>query len=988
MNPSPLPARLPRGRSRLFSSAAVRPTAALILSAFLLLGCDKDGDPLDTQGGFDTQDTADATCVPDCDGRECGADGCGGTCGEGCLGDASCDEAEGFCFCEDTEPCDGDCPPGTICDEVLDECVTCTPDCDGRACGSDGCGGTCGEGCAEGQQCEDDSGQCGASVYGLGYWRFEGSDRSTLVDSGPHGLDGTQNPRPSRSSDVPVASIPLSQAGNAQALDLGWVDANTGGFFLVPDEDLLLSMWDTDFTVEAWVRLDSLSDTSDGTQRQVLLQKKRDSDPDQNQEYMILVQRGTLEPSPNYGKQEGFTGRELLIVFGSGSALWGVTSNLELDDNAWHFISVAVDVAGQQIRFGIDDSFETIDFEDNGRVINDGPLRVGSHQGSDGSPNHFLRGAIDELRISHGVLAPEDLLSASMPDCNGNTVWDGLDISAGTSADCNGNGAPDECDVADGVSDDCQGDGVPDECQLTRAVSLSHHQSMGSLAWRSDATYMAWLTRYDVVDGASILDAFEVTIGSLATGATVDTYVWTDPDGDGNPRDAQVLWSGTTTKLEGEATLVVDVPEIDVGSTGSIFYVGCVLPEPPSSDDFPGQFDIAGSPVAGRSWTVGSSSVIDPDDLDRDAVEFGTIEDVLFAGNWVMSAHLIAPANDCDSDGIPDDCEIQDDSVEDLDCSGGPDACEDCDGDGVLDAVELAEGTSVDANIDGVPDDCQLQGNDCDGDGVPDDAQLDGTNDCNDNGVLDACDLAQGNSADSDASGVPDECEDCNGNGSIDSADIAGAASDDCDSDGVPDECQVGEALSTMSYAYDDGTRESQISFMAADLEIAWMNHHTAQEGGEWITGISLMWGDTYPGMPAKVLVWSDPDGDGDPTDARVLSSVETRTDHVNELVWNSVTIPPTYVGPAGTSFFVGAYFYDIYGTQAVAVDVDDSDDEGWISIAFDPATLDLNDLGPGIDGTTLFQFPGLDFLLRAEGSDGQMSNDSDGDGLLDICEG
>ena len=63
-------------------------------------------------------------CVPDCDGKVCGDDGCFGTCGE-CSGDEIC------------------APDGAKC---------CTPECFGKLCGDDGCGGTCGE-CPEGQEC-------------------------------------------------------------------------------------------------------------------------------------------------------------------------------------------------------------------------------------------------------------------------------------------------------------------------------------------------------------------------------------------------------------------------------------------------------------------------------------------------------------------------------------------------------------------------------------------------------------------------------------------------------------------------------------------------------------------------------------------------------------------------------------------------------------------------------------------------------------------
>ena len=65
------------------------------------------------------------TCQPDCGGKMCGDDGCGGICG----------------LCEGAQE---------ICDQG--QCV-CQPACDGKECGEDGCGGECG-GC-EGGSCED-----------------------------------------------------------------------------------------------------------------------------------------------------------------------------------------------------------------------------------------------------------------------------------------------------------------------------------------------------------------------------------------------------------------------------------------------------------------------------------------------------------------------------------------------------------------------------------------------------------------------------------------------------------------------------------------------------------------------------------------------------------------------------------------------------------------------------------------------------------------
>ncbi|HEY3356771.1 MAG TPA: hypothetical protein VGQ83_26205 [Polyangia bacterium] len=71
------------------------------------------------------------SCTPDCAGKVCGDNGCGGSCGA----------------------CDG----GQTCD-ATGQCTGCTPSCTGRVCGGNGCGGSCGA-CDGGQTC-DATGQC------------------------------------------------------------------------------------------------------------------------------------------------------------------------------------------------------------------------------------------------------------------------------------------------------------------------------------------------------------------------------------------------------------------------------------------------------------------------------------------------------------------------------------------------------------------------------------------------------------------------------------------------------------------------------------------------------------------------------------------------------------------------------------------------------------------------------------------------------------
>jgi len=69
------------------------------------------------------------SCQPSCDGKKCGPDGCGGSCGT--------------------------CPSGSHCSNQSGLCVPCS--CAGKQCGGDGCGNSCGQ-CGWNQWCMN--GQC------------------------------------------------------------------------------------------------------------------------------------------------------------------------------------------------------------------------------------------------------------------------------------------------------------------------------------------------------------------------------------------------------------------------------------------------------------------------------------------------------------------------------------------------------------------------------------------------------------------------------------------------------------------------------------------------------------------------------------------------------------------------------------------------------------------------------------------------------------
>ena len=92
-------------------------------------------------------------CISDCVDKECGEDGCGGDCGE-CQDGFVCDMSDQQCTCLQ-QPCGQAC---CVSDQVCLEEACCTPDCEDKECGSDGCGGNCGE-CPENADC-DGQGQC------------------------------------------------------------------------------------------------------------------------------------------------------------------------------------------------------------------------------------------------------------------------------------------------------------------------------------------------------------------------------------------------------------------------------------------------------------------------------------------------------------------------------------------------------------------------------------------------------------------------------------------------------------------------------------------------------------------------------------------------------------------------------------------------------------------------------------------------------------
>src|SRR4029453_18370666 len=84
------------------------------------------------------------------------------------------------------------------------------------------------------------------------------------------------------------------------------------------------------------------------------------------------------------------------------------------------------------------------------------------------------------------------------------------------------------------------------------------------------------------------------------------------------------------------------------------------------------------------------------------------------------------------------------------------------------------------------------------------------------------------------------------------------------------------------TYQFDDGTAEDAVGFGngAQNFESLWFNQFNVIPGAELISSVEVAWGTpVFPdpamdGTPVTVAVWSDPNGDGSPTDAVLLGSV------------------------------------------------------------------------------------------------------------------
>jgi len=180
-------------------------------------------------------------------------------------------------------------------------------------------------------------------------------------------------------------------------------------------------------------------------------------------------------------------------------------------------------------------------------------------------------------------------------------------------------------------------------------------------------------------------------------------------------------------------------------------------------------------------------------------------------------------------------------------------------------------------------------------------------------------------------------------------------------------------------YIWDDGVTNSNVAIGTGGDQM-WLIPFTVIPGAEYIHTISLTWGSAAipgfgppPGTPARVILYEDPNDDGDPSDAVYLTEAATVVANVDSDIFNTVSIPSTMVSGV---FFVAALMQNTpvplpsppgYFTAALDSDYP-TGINWWVGEDVTPGTFDVITLTNNSLPPFLSSFPGT-WMLRAYGT-------------------
>ena len=180
-------------------------------------------------------------------------------------------------------------------------------------------------------------------------------------------------------------------------------------------------------------------------------------------------------------------------------------------------------------------------------------------------------------------------------------------------------------------------------------------------------------------------------------------------------------------------------------------------------------------------------------------------------------------------------------------------------------------------------------------------------------------------------------------------------------------------------YMIDDGTSEDAVGFGngAQNFESLWFNQFDVIAGQTMISTVSVAWGTpAFPdpamdGTPITIGIWSDPNGDGNPSDAVLLGQVSGTIQNSGTDTFIDYTLSPPVDVSALSSFFVGDMTPMNNGPEEFFQAIDEDSTlhrQSWVAAMSDGSAVDFvnpgnNDFIGLIDD---FGLPG-NWLIRAD---------------------
>lgn len=315
------------------------------------------------------------------------------------------------------------------------------------------------------------------------------------------------------------------------------------------------------------------------------------------------------------------------------------------------------------------------------------------------------------------------------------------------SDDTDRNGEPDRAQILRGDMPDANGDIIDD--RLQGKAQLTDFDANGVMDCVETSAYVHASPSAEAVDGSGLVlgiagplpgwhgvmltlarvrpGAETVSRLSLPTGTWSDPagafsegvpamlHVWSDPDEDGDPADAQLI-AERGVMIKGSRSFICDFEPIKLGAPGTPFFFGI-------------SYEVPAGTQSRRAWPF----------INRATPTVSTSEDIAGASRrariqyWAMAPlGTAASATDLVRGPVPGGSRgwtVSEYDVQSLPRAAllppGPGPATDCDRDGVLDALDLALGAAAtDTNANGELDSCERAAGDLDLDGRVDGRDL------------------------------------------------------------------------------------------------------------------------------------------------------------------------------------------------------------------------------------------------------------------------